>query len=242
MKFSETLFRFLDELKLAEILPKIKINMRKQEYSTIDELYDRLWKTKAARLNAYQRLSKTYYFSSYATSLLSVYVIVLSLLQPYNIITNSNNVKEITFASICVSIILLVFVLMESSMQYNLKAEKFHDCAKSISKLSKKFEFVKENNLLSEDKKYKKYTAIQKNYDEIIDLYENHRPIDFKMFQSINKLKNYKEDYTLIFNQKIKVGNFNRWYIKLKYNHLIYIHYYVVIFLIPFFIILLYLK
>lgn len=207
--------------------------MRKQENTTIEELYDRIWKTKSARLNAYQRLSKTYYLSSYSTSLLSVYVIILSLLQPFKIISNDNIIQTINFATICVSVTLLVFVLMESSMQYNLKAEKFHDCAKAVSKLFKKYEFVKENSTLSEDEKFNKFKKIQKKYDKIIDLYENHRPIDFKFFQSNNKLKEYKEDYTLILNQKIKLGNFNRWYIKFKYNHLIFIHYYIVIFIIP---------
>ncbi|KQB37631.1 SLATT domain-containing protein [Flavobacterium aquidurense] len=213
--------------------------MRKQENSTIEELYDRIWKTKSARLNAYQRLSKTYFLSSYATSLLSVYVIILSLLQPFKIISSENTIQTINFATICVSVTLLVFVLMESSMQYNLKAEKFHDCAKEISKLFKKYEFIKENTTLNEEDKYKKFKNIQDKYDKIIDLYENHRPIDFKFFQSNNKLKEYKEDYTLIFNLKIKFGNFNRWYIKYKYNHLIFIHYYIVIFIIP--IILIYL-
>lgn len=207
--------------------------MRKQENTTIEELYDRIWKTKSARLNAYQRLSKTYYLSSYSTSLLSVYVIILSLLQPFKIISNDNIIQTINFATICVSVTLLVFVLMESSMQYNLKAEKFHDCAKAVSKLFKKYEFVKENSTLSEDEKFNKFKKIQKKYDKIIDLYENHRPIDFKFFQSNNKLKEYKEDYTLILNQKIKLGNFNRWYIKFKYNHLIFIHNYIVIFIIP---------
>ncbi len=207
--------------------------MRKQENTTIEELYDRIWKTKSARLNAYQRLSKTYYLSSYSTSFLSVYVIILSLLQPFKIISCEDIIQTVNFATICVSVTLLVFVLMESSMQYNLKAENFHDCAKAVSKLFKKHEFVKENTSLNDDEKYKKHRKIQKKYDKIIDLYENHRPIDFKFFQSNNKLKEYKEDYTLIFNQKIKLGNFNRWYIKFKFNHLIFIHYYLVIFIVP---------
>jgi hypothetical protein len=207
--------------------------MRKQENTTTEELYDRIWKTKSARLNAYQRLSKTYFLSSYSTSLLSVYVIILSLLQPFKIVCNVEIIKTINFATICVSVTLLVFVLMESSMQYNLKAEKFHDCAKAVSKLFKKHEFVKENSTLTEEDKFIKYKKIQGKYDKIIDLYENHRPIDFKFFQSNNKLKEYKEDYTLILNQKIKLGNFNRWYIKFKYNHLIFIHYYIVIFIMP---------
>ena len=66
-------------------------------------------------------------------------MIVLSLLQPFKIIKDTETVNILNLASVCVSIILLVFVLMESSMQYNVKAEKFHECAKSLGKLFKKF-------------------------------------------------------------------------------------------------------
>ncbi len=207
--------------------------MRIQEQDTTQELYDRLWKAKSARLNAYQRLSKTYYLSSYSTSLLSVYVIILSLLQPFKIITNETTVNLLNLVSICVSILLLVFVLMESSMQYNLKAEKFHDCAKQIGKLFKRFEFIKDNSSYNEFIKYSEFQKLQEEYDKIIDLYDNHKPIDFLYFQSINKLKQFKTDTTKIFGIEIKAGNYNRWYIKFRYNHLIYIHYYFVIFVLP---------
>lgn len=207
--------------------------MRKQENDTLSELYDRLWKSKSARLNAYQRLSKTYVLSSYSTSFLAVYVIVLSLLQPFKIITDSETVNFLNLESISISIILLVFVLMESSMQYNLKAEKFHVCAKSLGKLYKKFEFIKDDPKLNEEAKYIKYSKIQKRYDEIIELYENHRPIDFKYFQVINNLKSFNHSKTKLLGFELKIGNFNKWYVKFKYNHLIYIHYYIVIFVIP---------
>lgn len=207
--------------------------MRIQSQTTAEELYDRLWKTKSARFNAYHRLSKTQYLSSYATSFLSVYVIVLALFQPYNIITDEKTLNILNLIATCVSITLLVFVLMESSMQYNLKAEKFHDCAKKIGKLFKKFEFIKEDTSLNEVDKYKKYEKVQKKYNEIIDLYDNHRPIDFNFFQATNKLKKYKEHKVKLWFINIDLASYNRYVTKLKYNHLIFIHYYIVIFLLP---------
>lgn len=193
---------------------------RIQKDSSVEELYDRIWKTKSARFNAYHRLSKTHVLSSYSTSLLSVYVIVLSLLQPFCIIENTNTIKYINFASACVSIMLLVFVLMEGSMQYNLKAEKFHDCAKSLGRLFKKIELVKENPDMDETDKYKKINKIAKKYDNIIDLYDNHKPIDFEYHRAINGLKGYS---------KFKV-----WFIKFRYRYLVYFYYYIAIYLVPF--------
>ncbi|MDR0227869.1 MAG: SLATT domain-containing protein [Flavobacteriaceae bacterium] len=207
--------------------------MRIQSQSTANELYDRLWKTKSARFNAYHRLNKTQYLSSYATSFLSVYVIVLALFQPYKIITDESTVNILNLIATCVSITLLVFVLMESSMQYNLKAEKFHDCAKKIGKLFKKFEFINEDTSLNESDKYDKFMRIQKKYNEIIDLYDNHRPIDFNYFQATNKLKKYQEDKVKFLCMNINLSSWNRFSTKLKYNHLIYIHYYIVIFVLP---------
>ncbi len=207
--------------------------MRIQSQTTVDELYDRLWKTKSARFNAYHRLNKTQYLSSYATSFLSVYVIVLALFQPYNIITDEKTIGILNLIAICVSIILLVFVLMESSMQYNLKAEKFHDCAKKIGKLFKKIEFIKEDTSLNDSDKYKKFEKVQKKYNEIIDLYDNHRPIDFIFFQATNNLKKYEKDEIKFLFINFEFASYNRFMTKLKYNHLIFIHYYVVIFLLP---------
>src|SRR5690606_11802820 len=183
--------------------------------------------------NAYHRLNKTQYLSAYATSFLSVYVIVLALFQPYKIIVDEKTLNILNLIATCVSITLLVFVLMESSMQYNLKAEKFHDCAKKIGKLFKKFEFIGQDLSLNDDEKYKKFERLQKKYNEIIDLYDNHRPIDFNYFQAINKLKKYKEDKVKLWFINIDFAAYNRLITKLKYNHLIFIHYYIVIFLLP---------
>ena len=207
--------------------------MRIQSTSTANELYDRMWKTKSARFNAYHRLNKTQYLSSYSTSLLSVYVIVLALFQPYDLIEDQRTINMLNLIATCVSITLLVFVLMESSMQYNLKAEKFHDCAKKIGKLFKKFEFVRENKSLSSKEKYKKYSQIQKKYNEIIDLYDNHLPIDFNYFQAVNKLKNYSNHKVNLLRKERNLASLNRILTKFKYNHLIFIHYYIVIFVLP---------
>lgn len=209
--------------------------MRQQEKDTASELYDRLWKVKSARFNAANRLRRTYLLSSYSTNLLSVYIIILSVFPVFDFIKNESYIKILGFVTVCVSIILLVFVLMESSMQYNLKSERFHDCGKKIDRLFKKFEFVKENKEIDEDERYKQYYKIQKKYDEIIELHENHNPIDFYFFQAIKRQKKYevrkKEILFKLF--EYDTACLKRWYMIMKYNHLIYIHYYFVIFILP---------
>ena len=94
--------------------------LRKQEGSVGEELYDRLWKTKSARFNAYHRFKKKHILSTYTTSLLSAYVVILALLEPFDMIIKETVIEAVNFMSICVSILLLVIVVLENSMEYNL--------------------------------------------------------------------------------------------------------------------------
>lgn len=191
--------------------------LREQKGDAYDELYDRVWKTKSARFNAYHRLKKKRIMSSYTLSLLSVYVIILKLLGPFKVIENTGTLETVNFLSICVSILLLVFVLIENSMEYNLKAEKFHNCSKSLAKLFKELEIIKESK-----SDYEKTSGIKKitsKYDNIIDLYDNHDPIDFELHRVDNNLKNYKP--------------IKNWWIKNTYLYFNNLVYYLAIYFVP---------
>jgi len=192
-------------------------DLRIQKGTAFEELYDRIWKTKSARFNAYHRLKKKSIMSSYTLSLLSVYVIILTLLGPFKIIKNLEVLETINFLSICVSILLLVFVLLENSMEYNLKAEKFHNCSKSLSKLFKKLEVLQESKYDFEKNNGIKQVTVK--YDSIIDLYDNHAPIDYELHNVQNDLKKYSK-------------NKKKW-IKLKYFYINNSVYYLAIYLVP---------
>jgi hypothetical protein len=165
--------------------------LRKQEGSAGEELYDRIWKTKSARFNAYHRFKKKHVLSTYTTSLLSAYVVILALLEPFDMIIKETVIEAVNFMSICVSILLLVIVVIENSMEYNLKAEKFHNCAKSMSKLFKKIEIA--NEISDENIKAKKIKSITKKYDDIINIYDNHDDIDYDFHLAKNQLKKLKK-------------------------------------------------
>lgn len=192
-------------------------NFRKQKGNAFDELYDRIWKTKSARFNAYHRLKKKKIMSSYTLSLLSVYVIILKLLEPFKIIQNAETLETVNFLSICVSILLLVFVLIENSMEYNLKAEKFHNCSKSLARLFKDLEIIKESK--SDYEKTNGIKKITEKYDNIIDLYDNHDPIDFELHRVNNNLKDYNDR--------------KKWFIRNTYHYFNNLIYYLAIYLVP---------
>lgn len=109
--------------------------MRARKGTLSEELYDKIWKTKGTRFNAYERLRRRQKRSFYATGLLSAYLIIINLLQPFNLLVLPTDSNIINFISVSLSIILLVFVTIENSAEYNLKGDNFHNSAKELGRI-----------------------------------------------------------------------------------------------------------
>ena len=148
-----------------------------------EELNFKLWVTKGARFCADKRLLRLHTLSSLATSFLSAYLIIVSLLPLYvpsvSAKMPSNALPLLTTG---ISILLLVYTLIESSKDYKLRAHFFHQCALKVSRLYNELRRLKEE----EDKGRKKEAlrSISERYDEVLELYENHEPIDYDIFQT----------------------------------------------------------
>lgn len=183
--------------------------MRVKKGKFIDELHDKIFKTKGARFNAYERLKKKNRLSFYTRTLLTSYLIIVNLLNAFNPFQFNINSKIVSFYLISLSIILLIFIILESVMEYNLKAEKFHDCAKKLSRLFNKLQYMMDEENLSK----KKVEDITNDYMDIIDRYDNHLPIDYLMHKT-----KHKNDYN--------IDKTTNWWIKIKFNYLIHYHYY----------------
>jgi hypothetical protein len=180
-----------------------------QEYRA--ELYDKMWKTKGARFNAYERLRRRQTRSFYATSLLSAYLIVLSLIEPFSLLPPTDS-KIISFFSIAVSIILLSFVTLENAAEYNLKGNNFHNCAKDIGRIFNELHAL----IQKEDADLTKYEKIAEQYANILDQYDNHSPIDYEVHRT-----KHQKDFKLNFAQ--------RQWILFRSNYLIDVHYFAII-------------
>ena len=161
-----------------------------QEYLNKDfsaELNFKFWTTKGARFIASHRLKKINKLSLYSIGFLSTYLIILGLLSFFeNSIELLFTTKYLPIISISISILILIFSQLEGSNNYRLKAEKFHDCALEIGNLYNKLRCLKSSSLEKEHIN-KQSENLSFEYNDILKKYENHKYIDYLMFQTTKK-------------------------------------------------------
>ena len=183
--------------------------MRERKGTLSEELYDKIWKTKGTRFNAYERLRRRQKRSFYATGLLSAYLIIINLLQPFNLLVVPSDSNIINFISVSLSIILLVFVTIENSAEYNLKGNNFHNCAKELGRIFNDLHSLMEKTEMDQTK----YERLAEKYADVIDRYDNHSPIDYE----VHKTKHAND---------FKLNPVKRQWILLRANFLIDFHYF----------------
>ncbi|WP_412560826.1 SLATT domain-containing protein [Winogradskyella sp. MIT101101] len=168
------------------------------------ELNFKFWTTKGARFVASHRLKSINKLSSYSLGFLSAYLIILGLLSVFEIGPELLiSTKHFALISTSLSILILVFSQLEGSNDYRLRAEKFHDCALEISELYNKLRYLKTSSM-KQDEINKLSEDLSNEYSNVLKKYENHKYIDFLMFQTT------KNDY-------FKLNWLNIGIIKLRY-------------------------
>ena len=148
-----------------------------------EELNFKIWVTKGARFCADKRLLRLHTLSASATSFLSAYLIIVSLMPLYlpSVFGKlPNNALPLLITGI--SILLLVYTIIESSKDFKLRAYKYHECALKISRLYNELRQLKTE--LDAEKKKTGLGEISVRYDDIIGHFENHDPIDYDIFQT----------------------------------------------------------
>ena len=151
------------------------------------ELNFKFWTTKGARFFASHRLKKINKLSLYSVGFLSAYLIILGLLSIFEIsIGLLYTTKYFSLISISISILILIFSQLEGFNDYRLRAEKFHDCALEIGELYNKLRCLKTSSVKQEDlNKLSEDLSIK--YSDILKKYENHKYVDYLMFQTTKK-------------------------------------------------------
>ncbi len=149
-----------------------------------EELYHKLWTTKGARFYAHKRLLKKSKLSNQTIGYLTAYVIIINLLGIYHFDKIILSGQFISFATTALSILILVFSQIEASFEYNLRAEKYHDCAKAIGKLYLELRDIMLSQTLSDPEKETEYKKVANVYAGIIERFDNHDFIDFQNFKA----------------------------------------------------------
>ena len=107
------------------------------------ELKTRIWQTKGSRFNAYRRLAKRNSILTFVTSLSSIHLLSIGIVQLSDLITITQIQSQwLSFTSIILSIIILAYSLFESGKEHGLKSEKHHLCALELDKCYSKLQFI----------------------------------------------------------------------------------------------------
>lgn len=176
------------------------------EKSFLEELSYKIWSTKGARFQADKRLKKKSKLSMISLAVLSAYLIIASLISVYNI-SNGNNENLINYSITALSILLLVVSMFENSQDYKLRANNYHNCGLELGILYSKLRIFK--TLRKEPSDFEIYNFCQEmteKYQSVLNKYDNHDPIDYDKFKTLNP--NHFEE--------LSEGNIKK--IKKKYN------------------------
>jgi hypothetical protein len=151
----------------------------------LEELKHKIWSTKGTRFTADSRLKTIAKYSTLSISFLSAYLIIFGLVSVYNLYNpNAIDANVIAFTITALSILVLVFSLLENAQNYPVKAKNFHDCALDLADLYNELQNYKSYEKdSSENDKLEFCKNLQKEYKNILRRYENHDPIDNKKFR-----------------------------------------------------------
>lgn len=145
----------------------------------IERLNFKVWATSITRFNASKRIDSwknclrwSLFFSSFYLTIISV------LLYAGKVKLEFQNISE--FFSIFLTVLILCLSLSINLKQLEVKSFKFHECGRKIRRLL---------NDISNDLEKTQVDKISKCYDDILDEYENHMPLDYYLFVLQNKNK-----------------------------------------------------
>jgi hypothetical protein len=140
--------------------------------------------TAACRFSATNRLRRHESLSLFSISMSSLAVVIVSLMEPFGLkLAIPSNAVNLICAAL--SLMILVVSLMVSGYKYGERAEKMHAGAVEINSVARRLEPAVKAGDMPE---IERLTEI---YESILKIYENHRPVDYRVAQ-VNR---YPEHY-----------------------------------------------
>jgi len=166
------------------------------------ELNYKLWGTKGARFCAAKRLDEMDDSSTKSLTFLSAYLIIIGLFPVFFPSLNEKLPSQVLgLSTVGISILVLVYSLIESTRKYAVRSRLYHQCALRIGRLYDALRQAK--GIDSEKTKDAQLQRITKKYERTIAEFENHEPIDFELFQT-QKPEYFKLSRFKIFSIKLR--------------------------------------
>ena len=161
--------------------------MSKEDYDSFGkELQLKIRTTIGSKFQAHNRLLNRFNLSNQTIAYLTAYVIIINIFGFFNFgnpFTISPQI--ISFTTTSISILLFSFCLIESSKEYNLKAERSHDCAKELNSVYLDLKSILHSKTISDAEKEKLYLEIKNRYMLVLDKYDNHSDVDFNKYRAL---------------------------------------------------------
>lgn len=143
-----------------------------------------MWKTRGSRFAARERLRRTNILSVTTITLLSSYVIISSVvLVAFTGQLNSLNEKWLNIINIALSVLVIVFSLIEFSRDYLGWSEAMNQSALKIGEIYSELTVRVDDGSLTREE-MEKY---ERRYSEVLSMHPaNHQPIDYLRFKLSN--------------------------------------------------------
>lgn len=154
-------------------------------YAYAESLNKKIWTTKGSRFNAARRFNNKFQFSISSISILSIYGISIPILQGIVNVSECPQLNGIyTAISTILSISILVLSLLDSSKNYQVRADRLYNNALKIRNLHRQLEYTIDCE--SDHAKFQeKIQDFSRRYEKLInECPENHDTEDFDLFRA----------------------------------------------------------
>jgi len=138
-------------------------------------LYKKMDATSKTRFHASRRLKFHAALSTYTVVFLSLVLIFISLMQTYGLGANIQS-KGVGLLQVFSSVAVLVYSLLMDKNDYSSQSEKMYSCASKLGELKQK----SHPHVHAEQFDQAAYDTCQKEYHDVLKLYETHSNNDFR--------------------------------------------------------------
>ena len=147
-----------------------------ENHESFKGLYRKVDKVSRLRYNAADRLKRHQQFSQWITSLLSVILIIVPLLQALKVKTNVSD-QLLNAIQVFLAVLILAYSLLLGIENYSSRSEKMHTCGLELSSLAR--EIYPYLEIENDSFLYKRFSE---KYQSILEKYENHSQIDNNLY------------------------------------------------------------
>jgi hypothetical protein len=163
------------------------------------ELNYKMWSTYKARFNASARLHRKHNLSTKAVALLSAYVAIFSVITAISgDALGGREADVLLVVGVSLSIVILVVGLLETSQNYSVRADRFHQSGLDVAELYKELRSFKSKHAEKDQPFFADVDKIRDKYNDILQRSENHDDLDHDCFRAS---KPKYEDHNLTDNE-----------------------------------------